>query len=355
MRRAVRARGWWQELNHIRSFCPKRAKARPKAGTPNEDKIQKTIFGRNFVSNSKLNNMKQKSVICAIVKNEQRFIREWVEYYLKIGFERLYIYEDYGSDSHKEQLLDYIENGQVILSNLEETGFIPLYKKGTIVQNRLYKKFFEMCKNKEIDADWVGFFDVDEFMMFEDGWNLERLEEEFSDCGGVLLSWRCFGANGHLKRPEGKVVDNYTTHMPDGFKLDAHWQWNVKSLVNIKKCKSMKHIHIFNGCEFTDHRNTATGDLTFEKAWINHYYSKSWEDYLDRIFSRGNMQNNFRCLDKFFKVNPDMLKDKKRMIKENRYRHAASTMWISHDLKIISGGNVGRLNELRKKFVQNYV
>lgn len=299
---------------------------------------------------------KNVSVICAIVKNEQRFIREWVEYYLSIGFDKLYIYEDYGSETHENELNDYIEQGKVELTSLDESDFTHRHRKGTFVQRELYRNFLQMCKNENL-ADWVGFFDVDEFMMFEDGWNLERLENEFEDCGGVLLSWRLYGANGHMKRPKGNVVDNYTTHLEDGALLDScHIQWNVKSLVNLKNCLSMKHIHVFNGCLQTNH-GTLTKDSKpcFEKAWLNHYYTKSWEDYIDRIFARGNMQNNFRCLDKFFVCNPELMPRKKEMVMAQRYRHAASTMWISREMKVISGGNEGRLKELTAKYLSKDV
>lgn len=296
---------------------------------------------------------KKISVVCAIVKNEQRFVREWVEHYLNIGFDKLYIFEDFGSDTHEKKIADYIDGGKVVLTNLDKSGMLPHYKKGTRVQRELYRRFLERCKKEKL-ADWCGFFDVDEFMMFEEGWNLARLEEEFKDTAGVLLSWRLYGANGHLKRPEGGVVESYTTSLPDGSKLDScSVQWNLKSLVNIHNCKGMRHIHVFNGCVMTNGKRLFDCDLCFEKAWLNHYYTKSWEDYLDRIFSRGNMQNNFRCLDKFFKCNPDLLDKKEKMVMEQRYRHAASTMWISRDLKIISGGNVRQLQDLTRKYVLN--
>jgi hypothetical protein len=109
----------------------------------------------------------------------------------------------------------------------------------------------------------------------------------------------------------------------------------------------MTHIHCFKGCKQPD--MTDGGHLVFKKAWINHYYTKSWEDYLDRIFSRGNMQNNYRCLDKFFNLNPDMMPMKEKMVNEQRYRHAASTMWISREMKIISGGNIELLKELSNR------
>lgn len=290
-----------------------------------------------------------KTIICAIVKNEQRFIREWVEWNIDQGFDKIYIYEDYGSDSHKEQLQDYIDKGLVELNNLSETHFVPQLKKGTLVQQALYRKFFQLCKSKEIEADWVGFFDVDEFIMFDDGWDLNKLEEEFKDEPGILLAWKLYGANGHIKRPEGNVVDNYTTHMPEGTILDSNvYNWAVKSLVNIAKCDGMKNIHEFNGCVFTNHCKPIH-KLCFDKAWINHYYSKSWEDYLDRIFARGNMQNNFRSLDQFFKVNPDMIDQEEKLVMEQRERLTASTMWISRKYKIISGGNKKKLESLRKQ------
>lgn len=301
--------------------------------------------------------MKQKSVICAIVKDEQRFIREWVEHYLRIGFDRIYVFEDFGSRSHEKEISDYIGSGYVVLTPLATSGVIPHYKKGTRVQAELYSRFLEKCRREQL-ADWIGFFDVDEFMMFEEGWNLERLEEAFADKGGVLLSWMLYGADGHMKRPRGGVVESYRNHLPPGTRLDTSSDhWNVKSLVNVSRCNGKKSIHVFNGCVFTSRQPLGQGKdhrMTYGKAWLNHYYTKSWEDYLDRIFSRGNMQNNYRCLDKFFRCSPEFRNRRKEMIFAQRHRHCASTMWISHEFKLISGGNTARIEELQKKHIQNH-
>lgn len=291
-----------------------------------------------------------KSIICAIVKNEQRYIREWVEHYLKQGFDKIYIFEDYGSNTHSNELQDYIDSDKVELTSLADSKFIPCHKKGTMVQGHLYSKFLQKCRDEHL-ADWCGFFDVDEFIMFEDGWDLNKLEEEFSQYGGILLSWKLYGANGHIKRPIGNVLDNYKQHLPEGSTLDGTLWCNVKSLVNVHKCSGIRRpIHVFQDCRFTDHKYSDKGSLVFCKAWINHYYSKSWEDYLDRIFSRGNMQNNFRCLDKFFVVNPEFNSMKEKMINKQRYRHASTTMWISREMKIMSGGNERRIKELQDKY-----
>lgn len=290
-----------------------------------------------------------RSIICAIIKNEQRFIREWVEHYLKLGFECLYLYEDYGSESHAEILKDYIKQYKVVITRLDESDIIEKSTAGTANQYNLYKNFLEKCKREKL-ADWIGFFDVDEFMMFNNGWNLKRLENLFQDAGGVLLCWRIYGANGHLKRPEGKVVDNYTSYMPNNFKIDNFLKWNVKSLVNVENCTGLENIHVFKDCVFTDGKNHFdTDDMSFKKAWINHYFTKSWEDYCDRTFSRGNMNNDYRTLDLFFKCSPEFKDRENDMIESQRYRHTASTMYISKKKHIISGGNVDRLQELTYK------
>ena len=291
-----------------------------------------------------------KSIICAIVKNEQRFIREWADHYLSIGFDKLYVFEDFGSQTHSSELRELIDNGKVVLTSLSESKVLPHYQKGTRVQRSLYDYFLDKCKKEKL-ADWCGFFDVDEFMMFEEGWDLQKLEEDFSEYGGVLLSWRNFGANGHIKRPEGKIVDNYTTHLPDGTCINNAAEWSIKSLVNVQKVGAQRAVHVFGGCHFTDKKDFWSGNMVYCKAWINHYFTKSWEDYCDRMFVRGNMHNNYRCFDLFFKVSPELLPRKKELIESVRYRHTTSTMWISREMKIMSGGNVNRLNELNRQLV----
>lgn len=293
---------------------------------------------------------KTKSVVCAIVKDEQRFVREWVEWYLNNGFDKLYIYEDYTSTSHEEQLQDYIASGKVELTPLKNTTIKISDYTGTNVQKTLYLWFLDQCQQGIIDADWVGFFDVDEFIDFEPGWNLQKLEESLKDEPGVLLSWVMYGANGHEKRPDGSVVDNYTSHLPLTW-INMKPKWSVKSLVNVHKCKCEYDvvIHVFSGLKHTD-GSGVDDNLSFEKAWLRHYFTKSFEDYKNRVFARGNMSNNFRCFDLFFKISPEFLPRKKEMISKIRNQHAVSTMWISRELKIISGGNQQILEKLQSDY-----
>ena len=300
----------------------------------------------------------EKSVICAIVKNEQRFIREWVEWHLCVGFDEINIFEDYGSVSHRDQLDDLIADGRVKLTALSD-GTTPARDLGhnnrpngtKAAQYTIYEWFFDKTK-KEGSADWIAFIDVDEFIEFEEGYDLKRLEDEYQDRGGVLLSWKMYGANGHVKRPEGGVVESYKGKQWIAPKEDR--QWAIKSLVNVHVSRGEITVHTFDGCVHTDGGGRFSPHC-YDKAWINHFFTKSWEDWCDRIFSRGNMHNNYRTLDTFFLYNKDMLPQKKDMIFAKRNLHTACTTWISRNLKIISGGNVNLVSKLRKEYSERFV
>jgi hypothetical protein len=49
----------------------------------------------------------KKYTICAIIKDEQRFLKEWLDYHLKLGFEDIHLIEDLNSKPHDSIVKDY--------------------------------------------------------------------------------------------------------------------------------------------------------------------------------------------------------------------------------------------------------
>ena len=47
-------------------------------------------------------------------------------------------------------------------------------------------------------------------------------------------------------------------------------------------------------------------ESVYKVCWINHYITKSWEEWCTRLFVKGQLMA-LRQLDEFFKYNPDML------------------------------------------------
>lgn len=284
-----------------------------------------------------------RTAIVAIVKNEHRFIKEWVDYHLALGFDDIYIYEDYRSDSHA-QIFEGYEH--VHVAPVSTIG-VPDYN-GTRVQGELYTKSLTMFKDK---YDWILFSDIDEFLVLEVP--LQELCEEFNDYTGILLDWKVYTANGHTKRPEGNVVDNYTEELDPDILIDRAPIWNKKSFVNINKAEKwyrLPHI-IKDGVNVDLNNDPNRKGKVFQKAWLNHYFSKSWEDFVERIVERGNMNNYTRTYDLFFKINPGLKYMEDKLLESVRYLHCKKIMWISKDKKIISGGNIDIINKIKQKII----
>lgn len=272
-----------------------------------------------------------KTVICTQIKDEERYIKEWIDYYLNLGIYHIYLFEDYGSRSHKELLRDY---KQVTVQTVEEFGIKNYYTSRT--QTEVCRKFFKEAKVNNL-CDWILFIDADEFVHLEEGYTLDKIEELYKDYPALLLSWKNYGASGHIKRPEGGVVENYTI---PGQLTETDYQWTKKSLVNVNLCTGLKNIHIAEGAVDVEGNTDEHAPSVYKKIWINHYFTKSWEDFCERIFERGNMSNNYRTLDNFFKCNPDLAYMDKELIYSVRFRKCKSTMWLSKKYKLISGGNL---------------
>lgn len=236
--------------------------------------------------------------ICAIIKDEQEYLEEWIKWNLEIGFSEIYLYEDTGSKSHSEITDKYPQVHLGSFSEVPDT-FEPHQKVGSWKQKLLFDWF---ARGHKDDLDWVAFIDPDEYINFEEGWDLEKLVSYFgSDISGLYLKWKVYGASGHIKKPKGSVVDNYKN---EGI-FEENPCWSCKSLVNLKSYFGFMSNHVvYYG--FTTLGVPNPEAITYDKAWINHYYTKSWEDWMTQVLKRGDLSTSNRRIYQFFEVNPDM-------------------------------------------------
>lgn len=282
-----------------------------------------------------------KTAICAIIKDEHLFLEEWIEWHLGLGFDAIHLFEDKGSKSHEDICDKY---GNVYLRRYEEDDEVQklISYEGSYRQSVLYNWFGDTYKDK---FDWVAFIDLDEFFVFGNGYTLDILCEEFSEYSAVTINWKMIGASGNINRPNMGVMQAYT-EVVDFLKQD--YGWCYKSFCNMKKWKGMKHLHLAYGAVNTNHSQN-TYEILWDKVSLNHYFSKSWEDWCDRIFKRGGTLNGHRTLELFFDVNPSMEYLREELVSKVTHRIPKGTYWLDKKRGIIAGGNVSKINELNKK------
>lgn len=217
--------------------------------------------------------------IAVILKNEARIIKEYILFYKAVGADRIYIYDNESDDNLLEVIDPFIKEGFVVYTKWP----------GSVVQTAAYRDAVKRTKGR---TKWLAFVDSDEFLFPVTG-DLKTLLKDYEDYPGLGVNWRVFGPNGHDKRPEGLMMDNYTECIEND---EATINKHIKSIVQPTKVAYVDQVHyavykhgrfavderkevIDNTCAFVPEASEAfTGVPNGEIFRINHYYTRSMED-----------------------------------------------------------------------------
>src|SRR5690348_7730635 len=125
--------------------------------------------------------------VCALFKNEAKYLKEWIEYHLLAGVDHFYLYNLDSTDDYIKVLRPYIEKKQVTLvfwhdfigEQDEENLFI--WALGTQIPAYENAARFRAIK----ETKWLVFLDVDEFLVSPQSHNLSSILEKYNDYPGV--------------------------------------------------------------------------------------------------------------------------------------------------------------------------
>ena len=223
------------------------------------------------------------AIVC-IAKNEAPYLKEWIEYHKIVGVERFYFYDNESDDNTKEILEPYIKDGTVVyhlLPNHPITG-----------QRQQIEAYNDAIYKYRDRTRWLAIIDADEFIVPVEKDSIPEFLEDYDQYPGVVANWICFDSNGHDRRPAahgGLLTANYTRARKDN---NATWRERlVKSIVNPKQIVNFisehEGLYYHNIEAVTENFEKTRGDSTkynsTSKIRINHYYTKSREEYLSKV------------------------------------------------------------------------
>ena len=238
--RARRVKTWARKLNYVRQRWPRPLGTRPPVAL----------------------------AVCAIFRDEARYLAEWVTFHRLQGAERFYLYDNRSSDDWRSALEPEIEAGIV---EVQHWPFVP-------GQRGAYDHCLEHHRR---DVRWIAFIDVDEFLFSPTGRPLPEVLRGFDTHPAVLVNWRIYGTNGFERPPDGLVIENYLQRAPDEY-TGNRW---MKSIVNPRsalQAESAHHFRLFGEPVAEDHRpveGIVVREPTVDLLRINHYYAKSDEEF----------------------------------------------------------------------------
>ncbi len=140
--------------------------------------------------------------VCAIFRDEARYLAEWVTFHRVQGVERFYLYDNLSTDDWRSEL------GPEIAAGIVEVRHWP----DVPGQASAYE---DCLRRHRTDTRWIAFIDIDEFLFSPTGRPLPEVLREFDTHPGVVVNWRVYGTNGWEHPPDGLVIDNYPLRAPD--------------------------------------------------------------------------------------------------------------------------------------------
>jgi hypothetical protein len=208
--------------------------------------------------------------ICAIYRNEARYMPEWIEFHRLLGVERFYLFNNRSTDNHLEVLAPYMEDGTVVWRDW------PMFPG--------QKAAFNRClADHTHDSRWIAFIDLDEFLFSPDHRLLPDVLEGFENHPGVVVNMIYYGTSGHETPPPGLAIENYTRRL--GFERPRNRL--IKSIVDPKRTLRAGHIsHYFvysDGQRAVDEnfqpiRGHATEQVSTDLLRVNHYFTRSQQE-----------------------------------------------------------------------------
>lgn len=143
------------------------------------------------------NHKKYKFSICALFKNEERFLKEWIEYHKLIGVDHFYLYDNESCDRSRDVLVPYIKEGLITLiywpdriidRDPEHSAHWALGTQLTAYENAA--KYTALN-----DTDWLVFMDVDEYLLPVYANTITEVLDRYAEESGLQLTCNFFDAS----------------------------------------------------------------------------------------------------------------------------------------------------------------
>ncbi|MBP3256318.1 MAG: glycosyltransferase family 92 protein [Clostridia bacterium] len=240
----------------------------------------------------------------AIVKNESPYIDEWISFHKSVGVEKFYIYDNESTDDLKNVLQPYIDEGLI------EYTYFP----GKAVQILAYK---DAVKKHKEEVKYLGFIDIDEFVVPVNNPSILNMLNEImpldSNAAGVAINWKIYGSSGFMEKQDGLIIENYRYRADDNFENNKY----IKTICNPRLIEDIKNvyspIYINNMYNIDESGNKVTGKTNSKcpclKLRINHYFTKSMEEYIIKM-NKGKADSlDKRTLDDFNSNNKNDIYD----------------------------------------------
>ena len=231
-------------------------------------------------------NKELKVCLCTIGKKENLYASEFVEHYKKIGYDKIFIYDnnDIGDERFEDVLNKHISSNFVQIINYR--GYRG---KRQSPQSDAFIDCYEKNKN---NYDWLSFFDFDEFLEINKNKNIKEYlnNKIFKKCANIKINWLMFSDNDLLYYENIPLQKRFTTPLYHD-NANIIIKSTVRGNLKFNYWRSMNNPHSSsNYLTACNSMGNITNPTTFysspfnhEYSYLKHYPTKTIQEYCNKM------------------------------------------------------------------------
>ena len=239
--------------------------------------------------------MSPKVALCTGIKGEGHLLREFVEYYISIGINRIFLYDNNDPDGEKPSEL---------LKGLEDYVDITDIR-GNQSKTRQWDSYTDCYNKHNYEFDFICFFDSDEFLFLNKDKTIQEYLSRpmFQNVDCICPNWKMYTDNDLIYPiPNKSTFEQFQNPLSyehlagnfHGIRMDDH----IKTIVHCRnKLIIFKHPHYpisseplvcvnASGVHVPSHHPFSHYD--FEYAELRHYQLRTTSEFCHRrLWGRG--------------------------------------------------------------------
>ena len=223
--------------------------------------------------------IKSKVCLCTIGKNENLYVKEFVEHYKSYGIDKIFIYDnnDIEGEIFDNVIPEYIKNHFVEIINYRGKN-----KAQLVAMNDCYKNNYK-------NYNWLLFYDMDEFIFLKNFKNIKLFlnKKRLNNCQIIQLNWVQHTDNNLLYYDNRSLSQRFIER---GKKIEG--LIDIKSIIRGNISTNIIDAHYINPnlkcCDGYGKKKIIINKMfdlfpDYNNYFIDHYYSKSTQEFINII------------------------------------------------------------------------
>ena len=228
--------------------------------------------------------------LVAIFRGEDDYLVEWIEFHKMMGVNHFILYDNGLEKSSQVLLRPYVKKGLVThipfpdISGLRDGRHADTLS----IQQMAYADFIKRFRHH---FKYVLQLDIDEFLFPKSHNSITDVLNEYdnSKLARIEINWTNFGDNGHVTKPNGWVIKNFTKSgsnvVPQAIKSISNTRYLSKRFVytNVHRFSHRITLKDLFTKLLMGYPQIIKGKLANDLFQLNHYITKSKEEYLRKL------------------------------------------------------------------------